>query len=82
MSAHDDLLRALLVERQRPISPRPTLPDDFRHPSDSDEACARRRRVLVEAMSGFRVRPYRTYRQRTPEEIADMPSLARSRRAA
>lgn len=81
MSAHDDLLQALLVERQRPVSPRPQE-SGFVHPTDTPEACARRRQILLEAVSDFRVRPLRTYRQRSPEELADTPSLARSRRAA
>lgn len=77
MSAEfEQILRALLVERQRRVPPPPRVPDDFRHPSDTDEACARRRQVLVEAMAGFRVRPYRTYRQRTPQEIATRRAAA------
>ena len=77
MSAeYDEILRALLVERQRPVPARPQVPDDFRHPSDTDEACAQRRRVLVEAMAGFRVLPYRMYRQRSPVEMAGRRAAA------
>lgn len=70
MTGRDDLLRTLLAERLRPIPPRPPWPDDIVHPSDMLLATSRRR-VLVDAMAGFRVRPYRTYRQLTPQELAE-----------
>lgn len=74
MSAeYERILRALLVERQRPVPARPRVPDGFRHPSDTDEACARRRRVLVDALVGFRLRPYR---QRSPVEMAERRAAA------
>lgn len=76
----NDLVQKLRLESLLPV-PSVVWPDDIVHPSDLLLATDRRR-VLLEAVSGFRVRPLRTYRQRTPEEMADTPSLARSRRAA
>lgn len=69
---YDELLLALAAERHRPRPP-------CRWEVDTPALCADRRRVLVDALDGFKLR---RYRQRSPEEMADTPSLARSRRAA
>lgn len=69
-----DLVQSLRLESLLPVPP-VVWPDDIVHPSDLVLAAARRRELLG-AVAGFRVRPLRTYRQRSPEEMAERRAAA------